>query len=526
MSKNLSLFTLLLLSCFSVQSQSTWENFYIHQQTDAGYAVEPTSDGKYIVCGSTRTAGANFDDILLMLIDSTGAVSWAKSFSTPLSDQAYDVKQTADGGFIIAGSSNGTSAGAKNAILIKTNATGDLTWAKVFGNALADEFFAVAELPGGGYVATGSSFDPGNLGIKTEVFAVKVNSSGVAQWEKVMGGVGDDEGRDLIITPTGAALIVGTREGGGTGLDVYMTELDVTTGNANWISMLRGANEEKVYRIIKDGNSGNYILAGSTKSLNAAGKAQALLQTITPTGLPSGNKIFFEPGADVSAMSVVKTASGNYAMIGSLSGIVEQAIHLELDSTKEILHSNTLTGFEAKDIAVGLNGKYIGVARFQKPASTNPALYLSSLNFTNGFPSPCPGSLSLSDTSGVLTVFTPTDTNSSYTSTYTVTLTVNSFSSTVKNGCDPTSIDGDKELNNLTLFPNPSSGSFTLLWNADLALTEVTISDMNGKLMTKELINNRTGEMRIENNGLAPGIYLVKTTFEGGKTNTHKLLVY
>jgi len=115
-------------------------------------------------------------------------------------DNAVDVQQTSDGGYVIAGTSNtGTSA---DMLIIKTNAEGNEEWHQTFGGPNYDECASVAQLPDGGYVLLGTYgkstrkwvYNPdeiakGELGLEvgkdtTQMYAVKLNSSGVLLWEK------------------------------------------------------------------------------------------------------------------------------------------------------------------------------------------------------------------------------------------------------------------------------------------------------------------------------------------------------
>ena len=88
-------------------------------------SVKQTSDGGYIVAGATDVYGASSDDALLIKTDSKGNKLWEKTFGGLEFDEAKSVQQTSDGGYIIAGDTGSYGAGSQDAWLIKTDANGN-----------------------------------------------------------------------------------------------------------------------------------------------------------------------------------------------------------------------------------------------------------------------------------------------------------------------------------------------------------------------------------------------------------------
>src|SRR6187200_1747723 len=93
--------------------------------SEIAYSVRQTTDSGYIVTGYTNSFGAGGDDVYLIKTDSTGVIVWTKTFGGTDDDFGYGVKQTSDGGYIVVGST-GFGAGGKDIYLIKTNASGNL----------------------------------------------------------------------------------------------------------------------------------------------------------------------------------------------------------------------------------------------------------------------------------------------------------------------------------------------------------------------------------------------------------------
>jgi hypothetical protein len=103
--------------------------------SDLAYSVQQTSDGGYIVGGGTRSFGAGNLDILLIKTDANGNIQWAKTFGETGDDAAFSVQQTSDGGYIVAGITQSFSAGSLDFFLVKTDANGDIGSCGIVGNA-------------------------------------------------------------------------------------------------------------------------------------------------------------------------------------------------------------------------------------------------------------------------------------------------------------------------------------------------------------------------------------------------------
>ena len=89
-------------------------------------SVQQTIDGGYIVAGWTNQAGAGNKDFLILKLGSDGSKRWAKTFGGKNDDCAYSVRQTADGGYVVAGWTSSEGKGSGNILILKLNANGNL----------------------------------------------------------------------------------------------------------------------------------------------------------------------------------------------------------------------------------------------------------------------------------------------------------------------------------------------------------------------------------------------------------------
>jgi hypothetical protein len=128
------------------------------------------------VAGGTYSFGAGWVDIFLIKTDANGNIIWAKTYGGGSYDYAYSVQQTSDGGYIVAGWTNSIGAGYSDIFLIKTDANGNRIWAKTYGGGSYDYAYSVQQTSDGGYIVAGEteSFGAGS----GDIFLIKTDANG------------------------------------------------------------------------------------------------------------------------------------------------------------------------------------------------------------------------------------------------------------------------------------------------------------------------------------------------------------
>jgi hypothetical protein len=253
-----------------------WAKTYGGEYSDVAFSVQQTSDGGYIVAGFTSSFGEGWEDIFLIKTNEFGDVEWAKTYPLRDYDWANSVQQTSDGGYIVAGMTYYFLAGDWDIFLIKTDESGDVEWAKTYGGWSDDNAYSVQQTSGGGYIVAGltNSFGAGY----DDIFLIKTDANGNIIWAKTYGGTGDDRAYSLQQISDGGYILAGlTNSFGAGGSDIFLINTDAN-GNIIWAKTYGGTFNDWAYSL-QQISDGGYILAGLTNSFGAGGSDIFLINT-------------------------------------------------------------------------------------------------------------------------------------------------------------------------------------------------------------------------------------------------------
>lgn len=233
------------------------------------HSVQQTIDGGYIL-----PVEYGFG---LLKIDSYGNTQWNKTFVAENKGYAYDVKQTLDGGYILAGTKMSLyiedpsfPVYEGDFWIIKTDSNGNLQWNKTYGGNESEWLYSVSPTSDGGYIVAGSVWQEA-FGGGSAALIIKTYADGKQQWNKTFGGTKEDEAKSIEQTRDGGYIFVGFTESYGAGKsDFWIIKLD-EDGNQQWNKTVGGAGNDKAYSV-QQTLDGGYIVTGFTDSYGAGSK--------------------------------------------------------------------------------------------------------------------------------------------------------------------------------------------------------------------------------------------------------------
>jgi len=300
----LGIFTLFLVSLSNAQQR--WERNYGGQDDDYGRSVQQTSDTGYIVAGTTYSFG-NFDQVYLVKTNASGDTLWTRTYGGAGGDRGESVQQTSDGGYIVAGYTNSFGTGIQ-VYLIKTNATGDTLWTRTYGGASNDYGYFVRQTTDGGYIVAGYTFSFGNA---YQVYLVKTNATGDTLWSRTYGGTDWDMGYSVQQTSDMGYIVAGYTYFFGNFDQVYLVKTNAS-GDTLWTRTYGGTGYEWG-RDVQQTTDGGYIVVGYTSSFGNSGQVY-LIKTNA-----SGDTLWTRTYGGASydyGYSVRQTTDGGYIVAG------------------------------------------------------------------------------------------------------------------------------------------------------------------------------------------------------------------
>ena len=249
-----------------INGNEEWNQVY--ELGTGGYSGQQTEDGGYIITGYTNSFGNGSNDVWLIKTDSEGNQEWNQTFGGSDNDYGNSVQQTSDGGYIITGSTD--EYVNVNVWLIKTDSNGNEEWNQTFGgdgydsngdgyDNRGEEGHSVRQTVDGGYIIVANTFSFGND--QSDIWVIKTDSEGQEEWNSIFGGSDEDYGRDIQQTTDGGYVITGYGNGN---WDFILIKTD-SNGNEEWNKTFAGSNGDKGYSV-QQTTDGGYIITGSTES--------------------------------------------------------------------------------------------------------------------------------------------------------------------------------------------------------------------------------------------------------------------
>jgi gliding motility-associated-like protein len=348
MSLKTLLLALLLLPGYTILAQPPvislqWKKSFGGTDFESSQKIRSTADGGYIVVGITFSTDGHITinkgicDVWLVKLNANGTMAWQRTYGGSNDDGAYDVQQTSDGGYVMAGytkSNDGDVTGFRGAIdcwIIKTDANGNVQWQRSMGGTEQEVATAIRQTPDGGYVFTGYTFSANgdvsqhrDNNNKQDYWLVKLDAAGNKIWDKCYGGPDHDFPNDIAITADGGFAVTGYTLQNGLDVTGHKGKRDIwviltnITGTLLWQRSV-GGTEFDISHSITTTNNG-FIISGHTASANGdmqqnKGQTDAVLVQLATDGTVQWVKTYGGSALDVFRQ-VIPTTDG-YLAIGS-----------------------------------------------------------------------------------------------------------------------------------------------------------------------------------------------------------------
>jgi len=481
-----------LLACIILSSiskaQINFDKFYGQPTINYRFArcVQQSYDGGYIAVGSEYT-GTYFQAILLRTNES-GDLIWSKTYSSAIGSVDFDkILVTPDSDYIITGYIN------NDIIVIKADSAGNTLWQNCYSNNILHPMraFSIRQTTDEGFIICGSTVIPN--GNADDIFILKIDKLGNINWAKTIGGNGVESAFDVQQCIDGGYIVAGYT-GVSTNWDALLMRLD-STGNILWSKTYDGGSLD-LFKSVLQTDDGGFISVGSLSSEIAIVKTDS-----------NGDTTWTKHESFENASQVIKTSNNKYVFTGS-------NFILETDSLGNLLWCSEFTYpfhstlQQTNDSGFILTGGYEHEFELIKTDSNgqsecnvilNP-VFSSGIYFIMGTPN-----FWVLD-GGLIT-------NNASTSVNWDTVVVQCTSS----GIEP------KEKSTFELFPNPTKKQFSVNCQQE-AITQIEIFNLIGEKIYTSISDREVEQAIINCENFPKGIYFVKA-FSNSGSGVKKIII-
>jgi hypothetical protein len=242
-----------------------WSRVYGGTGFESEWAIIPTPGGRYLVAGESSSLEPN-GDMWVILLDAAGDTIWTRDYGTPNYDVCTYAIATNDGGYALIGMRNWQSSSSYDSLidgwLIKLDANGDSVWSRVISTPGGSDWaYWVEQTADGGYIVAGTTYSYYRPGQSWDAWLVKLDGGGDVQWQRTYGGPGDDETISLALAGDGGYALGGwTNSSGAGGYDGWLLKVNAN-GDSLWSQTYGGASDENFVTLSRN-TDGGFLLVG------------------------------------------------------------------------------------------------------------------------------------------------------------------------------------------------------------------------------------------------------------------------
>lgn len=250
---------------------SLWSRMYVDSIESHVNAITRVATGGYAMAGYVAGTPVLYDDYLLLRIGETGDTEWRERYLNIEPEKAEDVKQCADGGFVLCGEVSEISWWVR---VVRTNSAGDTLWTRNYQFGYENAWgYSIDIVPSGGYIIGGRFIWSTHMPPEYDCLAIRIDENGDTLWTAIVGSERQDWGVEVLPTPDGGFILLGYTEGytqvpGEFIRAAYLVKLN-DQGHVLWDRYLpHDAEWQEPYDIALVGNSG-YVIAGLERTTSS-----------------------------------------------------------------------------------------------------------------------------------------------------------------------------------------------------------------------------------------------------------------
>jgi len=299
------------------QGEMEWMKYHGGDLYNFGNAIIEQDDGGFVLIGTTKSGGAGAFDAYLIETDASGNIQWEQTYGGSNYDAAYDAIETSDGGIVFVGYTQSYGAGKQDFWMVKLKkeeVRWKVQWMHTYGGKYNDVANAVIEKEDGGFVVAGKTKSTENG--SWDYLAVETDSTGEIQWMQTYNLTWGDDNNDDVCTSL-IQVTNGYALAGYTYYPIYdKYDIVLITANIIWkfptIYKYDLGWSQKAYSILKTEEAG-YFLAGEIQR-DYTDHTDALLMKLEGFSKALDWYQWYGGVNDEAATSLIPTSDGGFAL--------------------------------------------------------------------------------------------------------------------------------------------------------------------------------------------------------------------
>ena len=240
---------------------------------DEARDIKETPDKGYILVGTTGSFGQGAASVYMIKTDSMGNHKWSLTQGGPYNDHAYAVELTYDSGFFVAGYSNSFYTSANHdysAYYFKTGGNGHLLWQKFIDNGANSFIYGVCPVPvDSGFILCGQTYATADF--TSDAYLIRVNKNGDTIWTRHYGDSLDEVFNSVCVINNRIYAVGsnGSHAGADTIADGWIVKLDMHGNTLQSVYVSYGAHQQETLNNINPYNDSLFTICGNETHIDS-----------------------------------------------------------------------------------------------------------------------------------------------------------------------------------------------------------------------------------------------------------------
>ncbi len=190
-----------------------WDKTFGGKGDDWAKSIQQTTDGGYIVAGET-SKNADSSNAWVFKLDYKGDILWERVCGNNTQNKVRSIQQTSDEGYIVVGNTGKSLSYCMQGWVFKLEPNGDTRWDKtfIFGEEYNNNTASIQQTTDGGYIVAGYTdgyTHSKKMTMHKDAWILKLESDGDKEWEKLIGKWGEDQATSIRQTSDGGYIVAG-----------------------------------------------------------------------------------------------------------------------------------------------------------------------------------------------------------------------------------------------------------------------------------------------------------------------------